>query len=64
MAEKVWNNLVSMFFDQADRLGERPFLWFKRDGQYRPMTWRDVAARVSALTRGLARRASAPATGW
>ncbi len=53
MAEEDWRNLVSMFFDQADRLGERPFLWFKREGQYRPMTWRDVAARVSALTRGL-----------
>jgi len=53
MAEKNWNNLVSMFFDQADRLGERPFLWFKREGHYRPMSWRDVAARVSALTRGL-----------
>lgn len=53
MAEKDWKNLVSMFFDQADRLGERPFLWFKREGEYRPMSWRDVAARVSALTRGL-----------
>jgi len=46
-------NLVSMFFDQADALGERPFLWAKRDGCYQPLSWRDVAARVSALTRGL-----------
>jgi len=46
-------NLVSMFFDQADTLGERPFLWAKRDGRYHPLSWRDVAARVSALARGL-----------
>jgi len=46
-------NLVSMFFDQADALGERPFLWAKRDGRYHPLSWRDVAARVSALARGL-----------
>lgn len=60
MAEKHWNNLVSMFFDQSDRFGERPFLWFKRGEQYRPMTWRDVAARVSALTRGLAKAGVGP----
>ncbi len=48
-----WRNLVTMFFKQADRLGERPFLWVKREGQFRPMSWRDVAARVSAFTRGL-----------
>ncbi|MBK8907611.1 MAG: long-chain fatty acid--CoA ligase [Rhodospirillales bacterium] len=48
-----WPNLVTMFFAQADRLGERPFLWSKRDGAYAPMTWRSVAAQVSALARGL-----------
>jgi len=60
MADKDWNNLVSMFFDQADRLGERPFLWFKRQGQYQAMSWRDVAARVSALTRGLGQAGVGP----
>jgi len=48
-----WPNLVTMFFDQADRLGERPFLWTKREGQYRPMSWRQVAAAASELARGL-----------
>jgi long-chain acyl-CoA synthetase len=48
-----WQNLVTMFFEQADRLGERPFLWSKREGAYRPLTWRDVAARVTSLARGL-----------
>ncbi len=42
-----------MFFVQADRFGERPLLWAKRDGHYRPLSWRDVAARVCGLARGL-----------
>ncbi len=48
-----WPNLVTMFFDQADRLGERPFLWAKHEGQYRPMSWRQVAAGASEFARGL-----------
>ncbi len=48
-----WPNLVSMFFAQADRFGERPLLWSRRGGRYRPMSWRDVAARVCGLARGL-----------
>ena len=48
-----WPNLTAMFFDQVDRLGERPFLWAKRDGNWRPLSWGDTAARVSALARGL-----------
>ena len=50
-----WNNLVAMFFDQAERHGERPFLWAKHDGAYHPLTWREVADRVVALARGLKR---------
>jgi long-chain acyl-CoA synthetase len=42
-----------MFFDQAERFGERPFLWRKRDGSYRPISWRETAARVCAFARGL-----------
>jgi long-chain acyl-CoA synthetase len=48
-----WQNLVAMFFDQATRLGEHPFLWLKRQGRYEPQTWREVAARVTSLARGL-----------
>ena len=53
MAENLTRNLVSMFFDQADRLGDKPFLWSKRDGQYVARSWRETAAEVSALARGL-----------
>ena len=54
MTTYSWPNLAAMFFDQAARLGDRPFLWEKSDGAYRPQTWRQVSARVSALAAGLA----------
>ena len=46
-------NLPRMLFDQAARLGDRPFLWAKRDGRYRPLSWRQAAAEASRLSRGL-----------
>jgi long-chain acyl-CoA synthetase len=53
VTERHWPNLAAMFFDQAERHGDRPFLWAKRDGAYRPITWREAAAQVEALARGL-----------
>ncbi|HVA15956.1 MAG TPA: long-chain fatty acid--CoA ligase [Stellaceae bacterium] len=52
-AERNWPNLAAMFFDQARRQGERPFLWAKRDGAYRSISWQDAAAQVEAIARGL-----------
>jgi long-chain acyl-CoA synthetase len=46
-------NLAAMFFDWAAQRGDRPFLWTKRDGAYRPLTWRETAQQVSTLARGL-----------
>lgn len=46
-------NLVSLFFDRAEARGEHPFLWAKENGKYVPLTWREVAAAVSDLARGL-----------
>lgn len=48
-----WNNLVELFFDQSVRLGESPLLWSKKDGAWRPMTWRQVAEKVARLAGGL-----------
>jgi len=53
MTDRDWPNLAAMFFDQVDRLGERPFLWKKRDGVYKPLSWGDAAARVTPLARAL-----------
>jgi len=46
-------SLPAMFFAQAERCGERPFLWAKADGNYTALSWNDVVDRVSRLARGL-----------
>ncbi len=48
-----WPNLVAMFFEQAERLGETPFLWSKSQGSYRPLSWREAADRAAALASSL-----------
>lgn len=53
MVEDPWANLVTMFFRQADRFGERPLLWHKRDHRWTPLTWREVAVQICMLARGL-----------
>jgi len=53
MSAHNWPNLVAMFFDQAEKHGEHPFLWAKHNGKFRPLTWREVAVQVSELARGL-----------
>src|SRR6185437_15986877 len=46
-------SLAAMFFEWAAQRGERPFLWAKRDGAYRPISWREAERQVSAMARGL-----------
>jgi long-chain acyl-CoA synthetase len=42
-----------MFFAEAARRGNAPFLWAKRDGAYAALSWRQAAEQVGALSRGL-----------
>ena len=53
MATVSWQSLPAMFFDQAERFRDKPFLWAKREGAYRPVTWGETAERVKQLARGL-----------
>src|SRR6266436_5293178 len=46
-------SLPAMFFEQTDRLGDKPFLWAKHDGRYRPISWAAAAAEVRRLALGL-----------
>jgi long-chain acyl-CoA synthetase len=46
-------SLPAMFFDEAGRLGDKPFLWAKRDGRYRPVSWAAAARDVRRLALGL-----------
>jgi long-chain acyl-CoA synthetase len=57
---KDWPNLAAMFFNQAERLGDTNFLWAKQDGAFRPITWRQAAARAAALAAALKERGVAP----
>jgi long-chain acyl-CoA synthetase len=46
-------NLAAMFFEQAGRHGDKPFLWAKREGRYSPITWNEAARQIRDLSRGL-----------
>jgi long-chain acyl-CoA synthetase len=46
-------NLVTMFFTRAAELGDAPFLWAKRDGQWQSTSWREAARQVAALAAAL-----------
>ena len=48
-----WQSLPQMFFDKAEELGAKPFLWAKREDVYRSMSWRECAKTVRALANGL-----------
>jgi long-chain acyl-CoA synthetase len=50
---ETWPNLVAMFFDQADRLGDRPFLWRKANGSWTSISWTDAARTVASLAAAL-----------
>ena len=52
-SSQSWPNLVAMFFEQAERHADTPFLWAKKDGTYRPLIWSEAAHQVSTLARGL-----------
>src|SRR6516225_3652367 len=48
-----WRSLPAMFLEQADRRGEKPFLWAKRDGCYCPVSWVEAARDVRHLALAL-----------
>jgi long-chain acyl-CoA synthetase len=49
----TWPNLVAMFFDQAAKYGDKPFLWDKRDGTYVSTSWREAADEVRGIAKAL-----------
>ncbi len=46
-------SLPAMFFDRASTFAERPFLWVKRDGEWRSLSWTETARRVIRFSSGL-----------
>ena len=53
MSYDSWPNLATMFFEKTAELGDKPFLWAKRGGQWQSISGRDAAARAAALARAL-----------
>ena len=47
------HNLVRLFLDRADELGERPFLVARRDGAWQALSWREAAEQVCLLAEAL-----------
>jgi len=50
-----FDNLVSLFLTRAGEKGDKPFLWAKRDGQWRAISWAESARQVAALAASLKR---------
>ncbi|WP_213979151.1 AMP-dependent synthetase/ligase [Sphingomonas sp. dw_22] len=48
-----FENLVGMFFARARELGDKPFLWHKAEGEWRPTSWTEAARQVAALATAL-----------
>ena len=50
---ETFPNLVTMFFTRAGEKGDAPFLWAKRDGEWRATTWAEAARQVASLAAAL-----------
>ena len=48
-------NVVTMFFTRAREKGDAPFLWAKREGEWRSRSWREAAGDVARLAAALQR---------
>jgi long-chain acyl-CoA synthetase len=48
-------NLVTMFLTRVRENGEKPFLWSKRDGEWRSISFSEAARQVAALADSLKR---------
>jgi long-chain acyl-CoA synthetase len=46
-------SLPAMFFEHAERLAGKPFLWAKSEERYRPISWSAAARDVRRLALGL-----------
>ena len=46
-------NLPTLFFEQAAKLADKPFLWAKIDGAYRSTSYAQAADITRRISRGL-----------
>ena len=43
-----FENLVSLFLARVRDKGEQPFLWAKRDGEWRSVSWAEAARQANS----------------
>jgi long-chain acyl-CoA synthetase len=55
-----FENLVSLFLTRAREKSDAPFLWAKRDGEWRATGWDEAARQVAALAASLKRMGLEP----
>ena len=55
-----FDNLVALFLTRAAEKRDAPFLWAKRDGEWRSTSWSEAARQVAALAASLKRTGLAP----
>ena len=48
-----FDNLISLFLTRAQEKSDEPFLWAKREGEWRSISWREAARQVAALAASL-----------
>lgn len=56
MSDQHRNSLSELFFAQAERLADKPFLFAKKDGVYQGISWRETAERALRVAAGLKAR--------
>jgi len=50
-----FDNLIALFVARAAEKGDAPFLWAKREGQWRSTSWTEAARQVASLAASLKR---------
>ena len=53
MDYQALRSLPEMLFQQSARLADKPFLWRKQDGVFRPLSYGEAGHQTSLLARGL-----------
>ena len=48
-----YQNLLSVFCDQAEKYGDAPYLWSKNKKHYQFLSWNDTYLRVKKLANYL-----------
>ena len=53
MDYKAVRNLATLFFDQSRKLADRPFMWAKQNGTFKPMTYGEAGDAVRRFAKAL-----------